>query len=199
MAVTMFPEFYPNDDGRLQVRVGLNEGTMTVAKGNTALGSVYTYSFASACQGVDVNAGYQVGDKVVSDGIDADGRLLVKKHVYNDSLPVIGEIMSKIDFNGVPSTTVGTIAQGSYTPREATILFYGGRIRTLKAYMAQSASITAGMYMIQNAVTGYEDCVTATGTSGTVASSRVALAAATASGSTASTAKIAVLEVFEGN
>lgn len=196
----MFPEIYPTDsDGRLQVRCRLSEGNLTVAKSNMALGTDYTYTFANQLQGVDPNLGFFKGDKVVSDGIDADGRLKVKKHVYNDSLPVIGEIMTKIDFVGVAPTTIGVTTVGNFTPREATVLLYGGRIRTLPVYMAQSANVTAGMYLIQNAVTAYEYCVTATGTSGTVASSRVALAAATASGSGVSTANIAVLEVFEGN
>ena len=102
MAVTMFPEIYPTDsDGRLQVRCRLSEGNLTVAKSNMALGTDYTYTFANQLQGVDPNLGFFKGDKVVSDGIDADGRLKVKKHVYNDSLPVIGEIMTKIDFVGV--------------------------------------------------------------------------------------------------
>jgi hypothetical protein len=197
MAV-MIPEFYPDKpNGKLQVRCRISEGNMTVARKNGAFGTDIGYSFVSEAQGVDPNAGFFVGDKVVFDGIDDDGRIKVKKHVYNDGLPVVGEIMTKIDFVGVPTITPGTYTVGTFVPREATVLFYGKRIRTLSIYMAQSTNMTAGQYLVQNDVTGYEYAWTASASTGTTRTSRVAVAAATASSSAASVAKIPVLEGYE--
>lgn len=201
MTATMFPEFYPDNDGLLKVRCGLYEGTMTIAKKNLAHGSDFGYTFASECQGVDPNAGYQIGDKVVSYGVDSDGGLLVAKHTYNDGLPVVGEIVTKIDFVGVPPVVAGTKTWGNYTPREATILFYGTRIRTLKVHIAASGgggvNVTAGMHLLHETTTGYVPSLKMSGTSGTVESTRVALSALAAATSAVNTA-IPVLEGYEG-
>lgn len=183
-------EFDPKPNGRLQVRCALSEGTLTVSEGAGVRGSRLNYAFASQIQGP--KPGVRVGDKVVAAGVTSDGKILVAKRAYTDQQP-IGEVITAPEFVGVPPTTETTYTWGNYTPREATILFYGKRIRTLPLYMAQSDNLAAGNYLKPCAVNTYHNYFAESST----LTSRVALNAVNASSSAASTSIVPVLEGFE--
>ena len=180
----MIPEFYPDKpDGRLQVACRLSEGDMTVANGATALGTDITYSFT---------APLAYGDKVVAAGVDSAGRIIVAKRTNSDE-QAIGEVMTAPSFVGFPPTTLGVFTAGNYTQREATIFFYGKRIRTLDVYLAQSDNLAAMNFLKPCAVSNYANYFQES----TLLTSRISLQAASASASAASTVKVAVLEGYE--
>lgn len=181
MTASIINEFYPDKPGALQVRARLSEGNLTVADVNTALGTRKGYSFAAECS---------KGDQVIAAGLDSDGALMVAVRGESDAQP-IGEIITEPEFVGVAPTASKTA--GNYGRREATILFYGQRIRTLNVYLAQSDNLALSDFLKPCTVDTYENYFMESATM----TSRIALKAVTASGSAASTATIPVLEGFE--
>lgn len=181
MTASIINEFYPDKPGALQVRCRLSEGNLTVANVNTALGTDKGYSFAT---------GAAKDDLVIAAGLDTDGTLMVAKRQESDAQP-IGVIITEPEFRGVaPSASANA---GSYERREATILFFGTRIRTLDVYLAQSDNLALSDFLKACTVDTYENYFMESATQ----TSRIALKAVTASSSAASTAKIPVLEGFE--
>lgn len=181
MTASIINEFYPDKPGALQVTCKLSEGNVTVAESDGALGTVTTYSFAS---------GAAKNDLVVAAGLDTDGSLMVAKRQESDTQP-IGVIITQPEFRDIaPSASKNA---GSYERREATILFFGQRIRTLDVYLAQSDNLALGDFLKGCTVDTFENYFMESATQ----TSRIALKAVTASGSAASTAKIPVLEGFE--
>ncbi len=191
MTAQMIPEFYPDKPGRLQVRCKVEEGDMTVAESNNVLGSDVAYSFTSELKGP--KPGVRDGDQVVAVGRDAAGNLIVRKRAVGDPQPIGEVITERVDFVGVPTVELGTYTSGTYERREATILLYGQRIRSLNVYVAQSDNLAVMDFLKACSVDGYPNCYQES----TTMTSRIALETVTASTSAASTVKIAVLEGFE--
>lgn len=83
------------------------------------------------------------GKYVVPAGITSDGILIVKPQVKEDTKPVIGEIVSKMD-GAVPSTSKNS---GEYERRRADINFFGIELKMLPIKTGSGTTIDDGDYL----------------------------------------------------
>lgn len=181
MAVSKIFNVYPERPGELTFTCKINAGTLTTASGKTFLGTESTHSFA---------ADLEVGDLVVGYEVNTDGDLVVAKREHTDLQP-IGEVVTEPKLVGV-EPSVGSHTYGNYN-YEATIMFYGQRIRTRTVYVAQSDNLAVNQFLKVAAQSGFDNELEESATM----TSYVALDPITASGSAVSHVDIAVLEGFE--